>query len=135
LARLPVPDPNAEPKNSSGAALPVSIDIDTIDLPEIALGQALAGAGIAELAAKGSVHAQASPLDIDTVLNIARSDGKEGVVDASVLFSPTGNKLDLDLKASEPAGGIIANLLQLPGAPPVDIAISGNGPLADWNGK
>ncbi|MHA6645903.1 translocation/assembly module TamB domain-containing protein [Mesorhizobium sp. A623] len=135
LARLPVSDPDAEPTNSSGTTLPVSIDIDRIDLPEIALGQALAGTGIAELAAKGSVHAEASPLDIDAVLNIARGDGKQGVVDASVHFSPAGNKLDLDVKASEPAGGIIANLLKLPDAPPVDIAISGNGPLADWNGK
>ncbi|MGB3538246.1 MAG: translocation/assembly module TamB domain-containing protein [Mesorhizobium sp.] len=136
LARLPVADPNAKPKNSSGTTtLPLSIDVDKIDLPDIALGQALAGAGIAELAAKGSVHAEASPLDIETVLNIARSDGREGSVDAKVNFAPENNKLDLDVKASEPAGGIIANLLKLPDAPPVDITISGNGPLADWSGK
>ncbi|TGV85071.1 hypothetical protein EN788_63210, partial [Mesorhizobium sp. M2D.F.Ca.ET.145.01.1.1] len=40
----------------------------------------------------------------------------------------------LDLKASEPAGGIIANLLKLPDAPPVDIVVSGSGPLANWSG-
>ncbi|TIP34490.1 MAG: translocation/assembly module TamB, partial [Mesorhizobium sp.] len=44
------------------------------------------------------------------------------------------NKLDLDLKASEPAGGIIANLLKLPDAPPVNIVVSGSGPLANWSG-
>lgn len=136
LARLPVADPKAKPKNSSGATtLPLSIDIDKIDLPDIALGQALAGAGIAQLSAKGSIRAEASPLDIDTVLNIARSDGKQGSVDAKINFAPENNKLDLEVKASEPAGGIIANLLKLPDAPPVDITISGNGPLADWNGK
>lgn len=135
LARLPVADPDAKPKNSGPISLPVSIDIDKIDLPEIALGEALAGTGIAELAAKGSLRAEASPLDIETVLNIARSDGKQGAVDASVRFAPADNKLDLDVKASEPAGGIIANLLKLPDAPPVDIAVSGTGPLADWNGK
>lgn len=135
LARLPVADPNAKPENSTTTTLPVSVDIEKIDLPEIALGEALAGTGIAELAAKGSLHAKASPLDIDTVLNIARSDGKQGVVDAKVHFAPADNKLDLDVKASEPAGGIIANLLKLPNAPPVDIALSGSGPLADWSGK
>ncbi|TIN30390.1 MAG: hypothetical protein E5Y32_35080, partial [Mesorhizobium sp.] len=31
-------------------------------------------------------------------------------------------------------GGIIANLLNLPGAPPVNIVVSGTGPLANWNG-
>lgn len=135
LARLPVSDPDAKPKNSGATTLPVSIDIDRIELPQIALGEALAGAGIAELAADGSVHAEASPLDIETVLNIARSDGTQGAVDASAHFAPADNKLDLNVRASEPAGGIIANLLKLPDAPPVDIAISGNGPLADWNGK
>ena len=107
---------------------------EQIDLPEIALGQQLAGSGIAELAAKGSAKADASPLAIETVLNVTRHDGKQGNVDAKIHFAPDENKLDLDLKASEPAGGIIANLLKLPGAPPVDIVVSGTGPLANWSG-
>jgi translocation and assembly module TamB len=135
-ARLPVSNPQAKPKNSSGAAsLPVSVDIKAIDLPDIALGPALAGAGVAELAAKGAVKADASPLAVDATLNVRRNDGKQGTVDAAVRFAPADDKLDLNVKAAEPAGGIIANLLQLPGAPPVDITIAGNGPLADWNGK
>ncbi|TIN90290.1 MAG: hypothetical protein E5Y03_36770, partial [Mesorhizobium sp.] len=87
--------------------------------PEIALGQALAGSGIAELAAKGSFKADAAPLALATSLNITRRDGKQGKLDANIHFAPADNKLDLDLKASEPAGGIIANLLKLPDAPPV----------------
>ncbi|OQM77303.1 translocation/assembly module TamB domain-containing protein [Manganibacter manganicus] len=134
-ARLPESKAEAEPKNSSGTGLPVSIDIAAIDLPDIALGEALAGAGIAELAAKGAVKVDASPLAVDARFNVARNDGKEGTVDAVVRFAPADNKLDLDIKAAEPAGGIIANLLKLPGAPPIDITIAGNGPLADWNGK
>ena len=135
LARLPEADPDARPKNGGTTTLPVSIDVDRIELPSIALGEPLAGSGIAELAAKGSLHAEASPLDIDTVLAIARSDGRQGSVEAKIGFSPADNKLDLDVKASEPAGGIIANLLKLPDAPPVDIAVAGSGPLADWTGK
>ncbi|RWN62226.1 MAG: hypothetical protein E5Y03_36745, partial [Mesorhizobium sp.] len=38
------------------------------------------------------------------------------------------------LKASEPAGGIIANLLKLPDAPPVNILVTGTGPVANWSG-
>jgi translocation and assembly module TamB len=134
VARLPLPGVQ---KGESGGqtTLPVSIDIKAIDLPEIALGEALAGAGIAELAAKGSVHADAAPLAVATDLAVTRSDGKAGMVDASVHFVPADNIFDLDLKASEPAGGIIANLLKLPGAPAVDIAVSGKGPLADWSGS
>ncbi|MER9307271.1 translocation/assembly module TamB, partial [Mesorhizobium sp. M0496] len=133
LARLPVA--TTQPTQSGGTTtLPVSLDIKQIDLPEIALGQDLAGSGIAELAAKGMFKADAAPLAVETVLNVTRRDGKQGNVDAKIHFAPADNRLDLDLKASEPAGGIIANLLKLPDTPPVDIIVSGTGPLANWNG-
>ncbi|ESY86214.1 hypothetical protein X739_13490 [Mesorhizobium sp. LNHC220B00] len=133
LARLPVAG-TQPPARSGTTTLPVSIDIKQIELPEIALGQQLAGSGIAELAAKGMLKADAAPLAVQTVLNVTRHDGKQGNVDAKIHFAPADNKLDLDLKASEPAGGIIANLLKLPDAPPVDIVVSGSGPLANWSG-
>ncbi|CCV14883.1 translocation/assembly module TamB domain-containing protein [Mesorhizobium sp. STM 4661] len=132
LARLPVA--STQPSQGGATALPVSVDIKQIELPEIALGQALAGSGIAELAAKGALKADAAPLAVETNLNITRHDGKQGTVDAKINFAPADNKLDLDLKASEPAGGIIANLLNLPDAPPVDIVVSGTGPIANWSG-
>ncbi|WP_027167605.1 translocation/assembly module TamB domain-containing protein [Mesorhizobium sp. WSM3224] len=132
LARLP--QPSQQPSQGGSTSLPVSIDVREIDLPEIALGQELAGSGIAELAAKGSLKADPSPLAIESVLNVSRHDGKQGNVDAKIHFAPADNKLDLDLKASEPAGGIIANLLKLPDAPPVNIVVSGTGPLANWSG-
>lgn len=132
LARLPVA--GTQPSQGGATTLPVSLDIKQIDLPEIALGQALAGSGIAELAAKGAFKANAAPLALETNLNITRHDGKQGKVDANIHFAPADNKLDLDLKASEPAGGIIANLLNLPDAPPVDIVVTGTGPVANWSG-
>ncbi|RVD61356.1 translocation/assembly module TamB [Mesorhizobium sp. M2D.F.Ca.ET.185.01.1.1] len=132
LARLP--QPSQQPSQGGSTSLPVSIDVRQIDLPEIALGQELAGSGIAELAAKGSVKADPSPLAIESVLNVSRHDGKQGNVDAKIHFAPADNKLDLDLKASEPADGIIANLLKLPDAPPVNIVVTGSGPLANWSG-
>ncbi|TIO13027.1 MAG: translocation/assembly module TamB, partial [Mesorhizobium sp.] len=132
LARLPVA--GTQPRQGGATTLPVSLDIKQIDLPEIALGQALAGSGIAELAAKGAFKADAAPLALETNLNITRHDGKQGKVDATIHFAPADNKLDLDLKASEPAGGIIANLLNLPDAPPVDIVVTGTGPVANWSG-
>ncbi len=135
LARLPQEETKPQAKESGPFTLPVSVDVRQIDLPDIALGEALAGAGVAELAAKGSLGVQASPLAVSTDLNITRRDGKEGAVAASIHFAPADNRLDLDVKASEPSGGIIANLLKLPGTPSVDITLSGNGPLEDWSGN
>ena len=71
------PAPSNKPAQSSGSGgLPVSIDIRQIDLPDIVLGKDLAGAGIAELAAKGSLKADASPLAIASDLTVERRDGR-----------------------------------------------------------
>ncbi|RVC97231.1 hypothetical protein EN739_05255, partial [Mesorhizobium sp. M2A.F.Ca.ET.017.03.2.1] len=43
LARLP--QPSQQPSQGGSSSLPVSIDVKQIDLPEIALGQELAGSG------------------------------------------------------------------------------------------
>src|SRR5690606_10183656 len=103
-------------------------------LPDIALGPELAG-GVASVAAKGSAEAQTSPLQIVSRLSVTRSDGRAGDIDATIDFAPADNRLNIDLRASEPEGGIIANLLNLPGEPPVEINVSGSGPAANWSGS
>ncbi|PWK72721.1 translocation/assembly module TamB domain-containing protein [Aminobacter sp. AP02] len=133
VARLPAGGTKKQ-ASSGGLSLPVSVDIKQIDLPEIALGEALAGTGIAELAAKGMVRADRLPLGIETKLNISRSDGKEGVVDADIAFAPADNRIALNIRAAEPAGGIIANILKLPNQPAVELVVSGEGPAANWSG-
>lgn len=133
IARLP--ELGESTSDSSGFDLPVAVAIQKIDLPEIALGEALAGSGVAELAADGSVFAETGPLVVDAKLNVRRTDGVAGTLAADIVFQPEQNRLQLDVDASEPAGGIIANLLQLPGDPAVGIRISGSGPAADWTGK
>lgn len=135
VARLPKPGTQPAKPSSGGLSLPVALDIRQIDLPEIALGEALAGTGIAELAAKGMLKAGGSPLGIETKLNVARSDGKQGTVDADIAFAPDENRLTLNIRADEPAGGIIANILKLPNQPAVELVVSGEGPLADWSGN
>jgi len=133
VARRPVPA-NVPKEDTGSFSLPVSIDIKQIDLPDVALGPALAG-GVASVAATGSAKAEASPLTIASKLNIARRDGRAGSIDATVDFAPADNRLNIDISASEPQGGIIANLLQLPGEPAVEIDVTGSGPAADWSGS
>ncbi|BCH31741.1 translocation/assembly module TamB [Mesorhizobium sp. L-8-10] len=117
-----------------GGGLPVSVAIDNIDLPDIALGEEIAGA-VAQLSAEGSLQALADPLNIGTELRVKRIDGVGGDLDASIHFVPSEQRLSVAIRGSEPAGGIIANLLQLPGAPPVQILVSGSGPIDDWSGS
>ena len=131
LARLPK---GAAAEQESGGTLPVSLALRDIDLPNVLLGPELSG-DVAAVAAKGSAFAEASPLDVRTDLKIARTDGRAGSVDATLHFQPDRNVLDVNVSASEPAGGIIANLLRLPGEPAVDIRLSGSGPAEDWSGQ
>src|SRR5690606_5308151 len=99
-ARAPVSSPDEKPRTSSGFSLPVSVDIRAIDLPQVALGEALAGAGIAELAAQGHVRAERSPLAVEADLSVERRDGHEGSVSALVHFLPGDNRLDLNVQAA-----------------------------------
>lgn len=131
VARLPKSSGAA---GGGGGGLPISLAIDRIELPDIALGEALAGT-VAKLSAEGSLEALATPLNVQTALRIARIDGVGGKLDASIHFVPSEKKLEVAVNGSEPAGGIIANLLQLPGAPPVGIVIAGSGPAEDWRGQ
>jgi translocation and assembly module TamB len=115
FARLPKA---GESGGADGGGLPVSLKLDRIDLPEILLDDALAGE-VAKVSAEGSLLAEAEPMTVKADLKVQRSDGKQGLVDAKVDFAPAEDRLAIDLHGSEPAGGIIANFLKLPGAPPV----------------
>jgi translocation and assembly module TamB len=131
VARLPASPPQQQDTSSSG--LPVSLDIDRIELPEVALGAELAG-GVAQVAAEGSLTAFAGALDIATDLTVRRTDGQGGELAADIRFAPGRDVLDLSVQGSEPQGGIIANLLALPGAPSVAVDVSGQGSLDNWQG-
>ena len=64
LARLPKSEKQGLPK-AAAFSLPLSLRLAQIDLPDIALGPELAG-GVAAVAAKGSVRAEASPLQVES---------------------------------------------------------------------
>ena len=129
LARLP-----ASEGGDGGGGLPVDIAVRAIDLPDIALGEAIAG-GIARLSARGALSARAAPLDVDLDLSVARTDGRDGSVEAKIRFAPDEDVLDVAVEGSEPADGVVASLLRLPGAPAVAFSLTGKGPADDWKGE
>ncbi len=116
VARAPKPAPPAEDASTQPASLPISLRIKSIDLPDVALGPDLVGGRVASISAKGSATVIGSPLSVEARLSAARSDGVEGDLQATIDFVPATNLFNLDLHASEPAGGIIAGLLSLPGS-------------------
>ncbi|MBB3385808.1 MULTISPECIES: translocation/assembly module TamB domain-containing protein [unclassified Rhizobium] len=134
--RLPVstaaPAPATEPASSSGFSLPIAIDIGAIALPDLRIGQAVAGQDFV-LAADGSVKANSSSMGL--TLNAFRHDVPDAKLSADIAFAPADNQLKLKTQISEPRDGMLAGLLHLPGGPAVNIDLSGDGPLSNWAGK
>ena len=132
--RPPVPSPPAQPQpaSQSGFSLPVGIEVKEIDLPDINLSPALSGRDFS-LSLRGSINAAGPNIALD--LEATRKDEPNARALADVLYAPAENRLTLKASISEPQGGLLARLLRLPGAPAVDLALDGAGPLSNWAGK
>lgn len=134
LLRPPEPPKPAKTQtgNSNGSSLPVGVRVAQIDLPDINLSQALSGRGFS-LSVKGSVDATGP--NIALKLEATRKDEADAKALADILYAPSENRLKLKASVSEPQGGLLARLLRLPGAPAVQLALDGEGPLSNWAGK
>jgi len=138
LVRLPEsPDPaGAPPPAEEGPPfqLPVAVDLDRLDIPRLELGEALLQGQSAVLAAGGSAELPSGELRGSTALRLQRIDDQPGLAVVNARFLPR-QTLDLDIRAEEPAGGVIATLLDIPGRPPVTLTLTGKGPPTDWTGR
>lgn len=115
--------------------LPVAISVGEVAVQEIAIAQPVAG-----VAARLDIHARAAltpDADATLVLDIRRTDGVEGRLQAQaeILRDPGGDRIDLDLDLREPPGGLIAALAGWPETEPVELRVTGRGPLQDLDGR
>ncbi|WP_244442522.1 translocation/assembly module TamB domain-containing protein [Azospirillum lipoferum] len=137
VTRAPVSTQPAAPSDPDAPllpSLPVDIDLDRLVVERLELGPALLGepavlriTGAAELAHGGGA--------LDTTLSVARIYDKPGKADIAAAYKPDENTLTLSVDASEPAGGVMARALSIPGLPPVQVTLKGDGTLDDWAGK
>ena len=127
---IALPDlPSPEARGFTLPELPVSIDIASVSIARVVLGQALFGQAT-ELSLQGSVR-----LDAGTgraALSLTRTDGARGALSLRGDFSNATRVLGLSVRLSENADGIAANLIGLPERPSLDLTIAGNGPLQDF---
>lgn len=132
LSRKPEPEPAPQVEdNPAPFRLPVALDIATLSLPEITLGQALTGKPVS-LALDASGRADEGQMIVR--LDALRKDMPDARVKADIAFVPDQNRLTLSLTVDEPKNGLIADLLELPGRPAVHISADGEGPLSNWSG-
>jgi translocation and assembly module TamB len=129
VLRRPLPSDEA-PAAAPGPLLPelpLRVQIDAFELAELSLGEPLLG-DAATLSAKGKVKLGPPSEGLDARFETRRLD-RPGEIDLSVLFVPQGEKLAVGLQVREPEGGLIARAAHLPGLPPVDLSVDGQGAL------
>ena len=133
VERAPLPAEGVEALPDAGAStgfslpdLPVSVDIRTLHADRIELGAALAGR---ELALSLDASAELADGSGQARIEAQRLDGTTGTFSIAVAYEAGTQNLTIDLDVAEAEGGLAATLLQLPGAPAIDLAVQGSGPL------
>src|SRR5690606_6202546 len=133
VIRRPIPDaslPAPEATPFQLPELPIAINLDALEAPFIAFGPDVFGLQ-SQLAITGRIRLDDGSLD--TALDINRLDGPGRQFALSAVYANATQQLDLDLTLAEPQNGIVANLLNIEGKPPVDLTIAGSGPLSGLN--
>ncbi|MDC0739412.1 translocation/assembly module TamB domain-containing protein [Cognatishimia sp. SS12] len=133
LARLPAPEgattPSPEARPFALPELPVAIEIRKLEAEKITLGAPLLGDEIA-LSLEGEIALANGEGSAD--ISLARIDGPKAELSFQASYANATRNLALALELDEAADGIAARLLNLPGAPSVNLSIEGTGPLSDY---
>ncbi|WP_372396826.1 translocation/assembly module TamB domain-containing protein [Azospirillum sp. HJ39] len=137
VTRAPVSTQPATPSDPDAPllpSLPVDIDLGRLVVERLELAPALLGEP-AVLRLTGALALAHSGGALNTTLSVSRIDDKPGQAEVAAVFDPDKNALTLSVDASEPAGGVMARALSIPGLPPVAVTLKGDGTLDDWSGK
>lgn len=130
-SRRPLPDESMPTPESSSFRLPdlpVAVNIETFEIESARFGADVFGLE-SEVSSTGSMSLQDGSLEAS--LRIERTDGPGGQLQLAASYDDETEQLDLDLRLREPGNGIIASLARIEGRPPVDLALSGSGPIGD----
>jgi translocation and assembly module TamB len=131
------PLPNEQPAAVSDAPilpeLPVKVAIKDFKLGKLALGETVVGVA-ASLSASGNASLGKPAEGLKLRFDARRLDAA-GSLAARLDLVPQTQHLDIKLNVDEPAGGIVAHALNVPGLPPVKLDLNGAGTLDDFNAR
>lgn len=123
----------SEPFQLSLPELPISINLETLRVEEVSLSEEVAGMP-ARLSVDGRARLERDGA-LETRLAVRRIDDRPGNLDVDLALAAGGEQLTARVTGSEPAGGLVAELLDLPNRPPVELSLDGNGPPEDWEAR
>lgn len=126
----PAKEDSSPPLRLALPEVPLSVTLERLDVEELILSESLAGSP-ARLAIDGAARLERSGA-LDARLAIERIDDRAGNLDAELALAAGGEHLTARIKGSESADGLLAELLDLPGRPPIQILLDGDGPPEGW---
>lgn len=133
LMRRPVlPEPAATDAASSSGVPLLPVRIARLALPDIVLAEPVVGHA-AQLGLMGSADLSAATRALALDFALVRHDAP-GRIAGTARYAPETERLDLDLSAQEPAGGLIARAAGMNGLPELTAALKGTGTLDNWDG-
>jgi len=137
LDRPPASDPAAPETDISEVIADLrdmpSIRIAALNVENLTLGAAVLGEK-AVIKITGGIEGTAGDA-VSGEFAVTRVDGHAGSIDAKGTYSFAEETLSLVVSAAEPAGGLIARALDIPGLPVFRASVKGEGQLADWKGR
>ncbi|MFC7053018.1 translocation/assembly module TamB domain-containing protein [Hansschlegelia quercus] len=121
---LPPPDPNAP----LFPELPIEIHLEKFNLAGLDLAQPVIGTP-AKLTANAAATLRKASDGVSAEFELKRIDAIPGRIGGKGRFIPATNGVELSLRGSEPAGGLVARMANIPGLPPIDIGLDAAGTL------
>ncbi len=122
-----IPAPEAQPFQLP--ELPVSIQIGSLNVQTLSLGEPLIGVA-ADLSVNGALSLDSGALDAR--LDITRLDRAGDEIKLIAAFANSSRELTIDLDVAEDQGGLISTALGMPGEPPLTLTVKGAGPLTNF---
>jgi translocation and assembly module TamB len=135
--RRPLPSETPPPPDSGPRSLlpelPLKVIVKQFGVQHLALGEPVVGVA-ARLQIDGKMTLGPASEGLDLTLTSKRLDAA-GEFKAVMTYVPATDKLTVAVNSDEPADGIFAHLVNLPGLPPVKLALNGAGPLDNFQAK
>lgn len=129
-------DETDEPRGPLIPSLPVDVQIDAIDVPEVTLAAGIAGDQAVALMMRG--HLMLADGNVQTDLKIARTDGGNFDLVVTADIAPAAQRFDFDLTLTDGAAdapGLIASITDNDDLARVTARATASGPVEAWEGR
>lgn len=124
------PDLPASPASEGGGLPAIRLDVQRLAITHVRIEEPVLGQA-ADLSLEAALRLMEPARGLAFTFDVRRLDA-EGTLKGEVAYVPQTRRLDLDIAAREPPGGVVARLAGLEGLPAFDARIEGDGALEDW---